>query len=112
MIKLTKEALQPAYQLKAQVEEWRQLFDAFASMRGEDLSQLSFGHGIPPETNELMATFASRFQAAMAPIEDLRQQILDAIQEGTTAEPGAPPNGGPATSVGNSTAPEGPPSVS
>lgn len=38
--------------------------------------------------------------------------LLDVVPQSTGAEPGASPNGGPATLVGNSGVPEGPPSVS
>jgi hypothetical protein len=43
-----------------------------------------------------------------------KQKIEDWMKElqSTQAEPGAPPNGGPATPSGNSEVPEGPPSVS
>ena len=39
------------------------------------------------------------------------RKIIQAYEE-TIAEPGAPPNGGPATPLGNSAVTEGPPSVS
>ena len=60
----------------------------------------------PPEQRE-------RFLAGLPEAERQRwRERLRAFGVGAGAEPTAPPNGGPATPVGNSEVREGPPSVS
>jgi len=103
---LTQEDLEPPPEIKQQIEKYRELYEAFVSLRGEDVSRLNFGPEFPKELTAQFMHAASEIQRAMRPIE----QIHDAIKQQLEAD--APPLGGPAAPVDNSNAPGGPPSVS
>lgn len=111
MSKIPRESIDPVRFLKDDAESWKQIMDAFASMHGEDVSNLRFDKNISKPVNHIMIEFSSRFQAATAPIESLKMAIFAAIQERSLAEQGTVPGGVRATSSSSSANTEGPPSI-
>jgi hypothetical protein len=62
-----------------------ELYETFASLRGEDVSQLNFGSEFPTKLNAQFVHAASEIQRAMRPIEQIRDAIrqqLEAEQDG------------------------------
>lgn len=76
--------MEPFEQLRQQSERLRELFEALASMAHEDASQIDFGMGFPKESNQTMAVLAAQFQAAMQPVEALREAVETALDAALT----------------------------
>ena len=67
-------------------DQLKDIYEAFASMDGEDTSQLDFGLGTPKELNPMFAEIARQYQEGLQHQENLRQSVEDTLSNETGAE--------------------------